>query len=761
VASSRQRGMFPANFVEPVMAQSAVMRSEPSKGGSPQEAKPAASKEEVITRIPLTLFAHNLAICGAWLNIVFGLLSVLWDFQRLNPQDTPDKLQELFVVTDIWIYTFAVTPFIFIFEWFYGLKRPLSGSKFFSPRGISYILLSVPMYIGYVTMINGGVITCCGLAHMMADYNRECGIHVTAKGERFLKMPGKSVFSKWGLFYLFANIVVTVEASFVFFNLVHQLEAPCAGITNFCITNWAIVAKVSGSLLDFNCAIVLVPVMKSTLRWANNIQVGRKGKMLNQYIPLKKNLFFHKYIAFFIFVNTFIHIASHYINFAFSPEVTLFLFGENPWFTGAFLTLFMVLMYCGAQNRVKRASYEVFYLSHHFYVPFFFLLIAHGPNFFAYSAVPVILYLFDRIYRAQNGYQKFQLRRVLYVPPIMELSFFPEKSWSFKEGQYLYLNAPHLSANEWHPFTISSAAGDLENAERKEITLHIKVQGFKSWTRNLMEYFSTMASNSNKKGDAFVVDFSHFNERGQREAGKYLGPDGKPLIAIDGPHAAPAQAYSGYNEVMLIGAGIGLTPTSSILKAICRYKWKKGFSPEVVYFYWIVRHDEIESFRWFVNVLYELEKRVASDRRAGALSPDHRIELNVYVTAAPKAGSAQVVPKTSDLKFSSAQDMNVGYNVDVGFTEEMLLRALLNPSAPSEQQRTIQAQENRDIWVWNGRPQWADIFQSVKEKRGKNTTSVATCFCGTPVIGKDLKVNCSRASSSREKIRFDLYKENF
>ena len=106
-------------------------------------------------------------------------------------------------------------------------------------------------------------------------------------------------------------------------------------------------------------------------------------------------------------------------------------------------------------------------------------------------------------------------------------------------------------------------------------------------------------------------------------------------------------------------------------------------------------------------------------------------------------------------------DIAVGYDIDVGFTEDMLMKALLNPQSPSEQQRAIQSRENRDIWIWNGRPKWDDIFQGVKEKRNPRTTSIGTCFCGTPVIGKDLKVNCSKASSRREGIHFELYKENF
>jgi len=36
-----------------------------------------------------------------------------------------------------------------------------------------------------------------------------------------------------------------------------------------------------------------------------------------------------------------------------------------------------------------------------------------------------------------------------------------KNAFDFQEGQYLYLNCPHISEKEWHPFTISSARGDL------------------------------------------------------------------------------------------------------------------------------------------------------------------------------------------------------------------------------------------------------------------------------------------------------------
>lgn len=43
---------------------------------------------------------------------------------------------------------------------------------------------------------------------------------------------------------------------------------------------------------------------------------------------------------------------------------------------------------------------------------------------------------------------------------------------------------------------------------------------------------------------------------------------GRPLPAIflDGPFGAPTQAWNDYEVVTLIGAGIGITPMSSVLR---------------------------------------------------------------------------------------------------------------------------------------------------------------------------------------------------
>ena len=45
-----------------------------------------------------------------------------------------------------------------------------------------------------------------------------------------------------------------------------------------------------------------------------------------------------------------------------------------------------------------------------------------------------------------------------------------KKSFKYKPGQYLFLNCPHLSFYEWHPFTISSAPHE------EFVSCHIRVR---------------------------------------------------------------------------------------------------------------------------------------------------------------------------------------------------------------------------------------------------------------------------------------------
>ena len=70
----------------------------------------------------------------------------------------------------------------------------------------------------------------------------------------------------------------------------------------------------------------------------------------------------------------------------------------------------------------------------------------------------------------------------------------------------------------------------------------------------------------------------------------------------------------------------------------------------------------------------------------------------------------------------------------------------------------------QDVWCWDGRPNWDQIFAYVKEQR--RYRDIGVCFCGTPIVGKDLKDMCKKYSTldphgTDNEVMFRLHKENF
>ena len=124
-----------------------------------------------------------------------------------------------------------------------------------------------------------------------------------------------------------------------------------------------------------------------------------------------------------------------------------------------------------------------------------------------------------------------------------------------------------ISSFEWHPFTITSAPDD------ENLTVHIRLVG--DWTHKLKQ-------NIVSKDPA-----TDYFEGSMKPAFEY--------ISIDGPYGTSAEDIFKYKEVMLIGAGIGITPYASILKHIWHKldKDPESIKIEKVHFYWICQNTGI------------------------------------------------------------------------------------------------------------------------------------------------------------------------
>lgn len=608
------------------------------------------------------------------------------------------------------------------------------------------------------------------------------------------------------------------------------------------LSDWAPWAKACGMCLNVDCSLLLLPVIRILLRNINNAGISFSEKArdsglfakffahpVSRYLPLQKNIEFHKICGVTIGMFSLGHAFCHYANLITADAATLAVFrvwrweGSN-WLTGAIVYIAMFIIFSAAQDAIRYVDYEIFFYSHHAFVVFYLFMFLHGPVFFYWVALPVCLYVLERYLQSYRGNKGYVIVKVEWIPPVMAVYFRPvnKEDFVFKEGQYLYLNCPYVSKTEWHPFTISSAHQDLHNGPRIHletgqevievprppgypegsrwhkycfmhqdhralqpheyidkgdtgyndyVSCHIKVHGLtdpvpKTWTRRFLEYICLLQGQAGVTNNTkFPFYFYRRDPRGDVLMGAQYGPDGQQIIRVDGPHAAPSEHYTSYDTVMLVGAGIGLTPCASILSALVRYRWRNNNNPEILHFYWIVRHNEIDSFQWLVHMLTELSFELKTCRENAQIDKMFYLEINIYVTAAEKK-PVEVSPLHRASRRLEAHAGEAGGVGVPSFSSDQLYGQLLNPFVDSKGQIDKMraggaSAPNRlqDIWIWNGRPHWDDIFAEMKANR--QHPDIGVCFCGAPVIGQDLVKMCEKYSDAKDNILFSLHKENF
>lgn len=201
---------------------------------------------------------------------------------------------------------------------------------------------------------------------------------------------------------------------------------------------------------------------------------------------------------------------------------------SGPGWTG--LTALGLLYVIGLLSMpyIRLKSYEIFQLGHLLMFPFLGLVFAHGsqallqfPIKGIVLAVPTFLVVCERTTRFFCAFHKIPAKlEVLDEETIMIMCTIPNRRiWRYEAGQYVLLCVPQLSYFQWHPFTISTCIG-------REMQLHIKTDG--DWTGKLRE-----------------LDLKY--------------------VSIDGPFGAPAQRFYDFDQTIIVGAGIGVTPFSGVL----------------------------------------------------------------------------------------------------------------------------------------------------------------------------------------------------
>ena len=368
--------------------------------------------------------------------------------------------------------------------------------------------------------------------------------------------------------YLFYSLFVISHLGLFAYGFVKQKSDPELSTLNQLGAS-VYISRGAGLVLALDCALILIPMCRVTLSFARSF-----------FSWIDYHTYFHQLVASSILVFTLIHVNAHYTNFFYVESKLYSILKLKAWqvhySTAAGITghLMLIVMYTTASRSVRKKNYEMFWYTHHLYNAFFICLFFHSFGCFVksnktgecksydtnYYTVPVfLLYTLERIYRWYLARMDTKFTSAVVHPgKTLELRF-QKTDFTYKPGQYVYLNLPSLSYWQWHPFTLTSAP------QEPCLSVHMNCKG--DWTSAAFEHFTKMS------------------------------PYQIPKLYIDGPYGAPAQDLFKYEEAALIGAGIGVTPSASLLKHVWfshienpQMKLKK------LYFIWISREKEVSIF---------------------------------------------------------------------------------------------------------------------------------------------------------------------
>jgi len=470
-----------------------------------------------------------------------------------------------------------------------------------------------------------------------------------------------------GTIWMLINIILFIEHFILYWN------SP-----NFYVS----FARGFGEVLNFNCSLILIPVLRNLITFL-------RQSFLYRFVPFDSNIMFHRRIAWTIAISAYGHGISHYINYSLQDSPYSFAWGTLAGITGNLLVFIMVIMYSTAIDAIRRRYFNVFYFAHHLFIVSFILLLLHGKNFWIWWLLPGIAYIIERLYREYRAKKTTTVLQVTNHPSdVVELRM-GKKGFKYKSGQYLYLNAPYLSVYEWHPFTITSAPHE------EFVSVHIRCVG--KWTKGIRKLLAP-------------------EDEGTIEVNESKGPDGKPLIRIDGPFGAASEEVVKFKTVMLVGAGIGVTPFASIIKSLYhKRKTNAKCKVEKVYFFWICR--DMTSFEWFQTLLKELE---------------------------------------DDMKETGEQFLNINIYLTQRFSEEVLGEYKIQ-----QEEMELDPITRLTTRTKFGRPDFSTIYDELKEAHiGEK---IGVFFCGPRILSKNLRAFCMSKSPKSKKTgaKFVFHKENF
>eukprot|EP00754_Rhynchopus_humris_P041650 Rhum_TRINITY_DN25199_c0_g1::Rhum_TRINITY_DN25199_c0_g1_i1::g.181198::m.181198 len=486
---------------------------------------------------------------------------------------------------------------------------------------------------------------------------------------------------------------------------------------------WLPLAKAGGVPLNFMLVLLPMPTMKM---WLGSL----RDTPAELFMDLDSGIEFHKLIAKCIFFLMTIHVTGHILDTQWFSNRPCpkphcadrqcacmkgpwgYTWGEQlrtlPGWSGVtILVLFLVIFFNAIpwrrnapNTQSKRVcpftpikvgakaygGWDRFWYTHHLWIPAYMLLLLHAPKFYCWCAVPLLFFALEKSCTYWRLCQPAHIESVSLVSrDVVQLTIF-KQGFRHLCGQYAKIVIPDFSPFVAHPFTISS------DTERNRLSVHIRCGGGMDWTNRLKDHFFADALAAGKKLP-IRRDFEYVDDSGL-------------TVAVDGPFSTATQQFVDYEVCVLVGAGIGVTPFASILKAV--NSGRSALVPHKVYFFWIV--NEESHLSWFSDLMNDVK----------GLNKD-TVEITTYVTG----------------------DFDL------------------------EEYRRKQAKQSGGDKKWTvqrtGRPNWRRILPKLAETHKPPAnylrTSIGVFFCGPPALGATIASLCD--SQSTPSVKFDFHKEVF
>jgi predicted ferric reductase len=337
-------------------------------------------------------------------------------------------------------------------------------------------------------------------------------------------------------------------------------------------------ARGFGQCLNFDCALIALPMLRHTLTAVRRSRLGA-------IVPVDDAVRFHAIVGEVIFGFGLLHGAAHVGNFVASAT------SPRTWATATGLAALAVLtvMWACSRDVVRRSQrFELFHFTHIGYVAFVALLLLHAPSYWMWATAPWLGYAGERLFRARRRGVECELLAAEVLPSsVTKLTLARPEGFQYAAGDYAFLSVPALAHFEWHPFTLTSAPEDPDR-----LTMHVR--GVGNWTSALRARAPELTAK-------------------------------RPAVAhLDGPYGSASRDLLQVEHAIAIAGGIGVTPFASVLQSLLLRAQDPDAERPVLrklHFVWLA--NDQEAFQWFRELLNALERR----------DKGRVLDLHVFMTA--------------------------------------------------------------------------------------------------------------------------------